>query len=167
MLNTILSRRSIRKYKPDPVPEQDVLDILRAAMSAPSTKNQQPWHFVVITDREVLNNITEFHPYAQMLKTAPCAILVVGDTNIETHPGYWVVDCSAAMENILLAAHSKGLGSVWIGIYPREERISAFEKLINLPVGFKPLALAAIGYPLEIKPPSNRFDEKRIHKNKW
>ena len=88
MLNTILSRRSIRKYKPDPVPEQDVLDILRAAMSAPSTKNQQPWHFVVITDREVLNNITEFHPYAQMLKTAPCAILVVGRCRLQGCTNY-------------------------------------------------------------------------------
>lgn len=166
-MKNILARRSIRKYTDQSVPEDMINDLLRAAMSAPSAGNQQPWQFVVIRNRSILNDITTVHPYSSMLKEAPCAILVCGDLNRETHKGYWVQDCSAATQNILLAANSLGLGSVWLGVYPREDRVEALRKLLGIPSHIVPLALIAVGYPAEEKEPSNRFDKNRIHYDRW
>ena len=109
-LETILTRHSIRRYTPAPVPDSLVTEILQAAMSAPSAGNQQPWQFVVVADRLLREEIPTFHPYAQMVREAPVAILVCGDLRLESYPGHWVQDCSAATQNILLAAHAKGLG---------------------------------------------------------
>lgn len=163
----ILTRRSIRKYKDKAVPEEDIHDLLKAAMAAPSANNRQPWHFVVIDDRKVLDEIPKFHKYADMLKDAHLAILVLGDQRLEQTEGYVIQDCSAATQNILLAAHSKGLGAVWLGIHPREERMSGMRNLLGLPEHIIPLSLIAIGHPAEKVPQVDRFDEKRIHKNKW
>ena len=109
---TILTRRSIRRYTNQDVSEEMVEKLLRAGMAAPSAGNQQPWHFLVIRDRDTLVKITEVHPHSKMLLTAPLAILVAGDEKLQIHPGYWLEDCSAATENILLAAHALGLGAV-------------------------------------------------------
>ncbi len=166
-MKAILSRRSIRRYTSKEIPEELIKDLLKAAMSAPSAGNQQPWQFVVINDRTILDEIPKFHPYAQMLTQAPVAILVCGDLKRETHRGYWIQDCSAATQNILLAAHAKGLGAVWLGIYPREERVKGMRKLLNIPEQVIPFSLISIGYPAEQKPPSNRYDESRIHYNTW
>ncbi len=166
-MEAILSRRSIRKYSSQPVSEGVVKSLLEAAMSAPSAGNQQPWHFIVVTDRTILNQIPAFHPYAEMLKEAPVAIAVCGDIELQKYKGYWVQDCSAATENILLAAHSKGLGAVWLGIYPREKRIAGIRKLLGIPETVMPLCVIAIGYPAEEKPPAKRFLPDRIHYNKW
>ncbi len=144
-----------------------VTDLLKAGMAAPSAGNQQPWHFVVIDDRQILDEIPTFHPYSSMLKDAAAAILVCGDKGSEKYPGYWMIDCSAATENILLAAHALGLGAVWLGIYPREDRVSGIRQLIRLPEPVMPLSLIAIGYPAETKPPADRYDEKKIHYNRW
>jgi len=166
-MKAIMGRRSIRKYTAQAVPEVMVKEILEAAMSAPSARNLQPWHFVVINERKVLDDIPKFHPYAGMIKEAPMAILVCGDSNLEPDEKYLAVNCSAATENLLLAVYAKGLGAVWLGIYPRPERIDGIRKLLNLPSNIVPISLMPVGYPAEHKPPENRYDPIRVHYNKW
>ena len=166
-IEAILSRRSIRKYTPTPVSEEELRIVLDAAMNAPSSSNGQPWHFVVIDDRTVLDEIPKFHQYSSMLKEAPIAIVVCGDIKLERTKGVWVQDCSAATENILLAARAKGLGTVWLGVFPIEERVGGLRKLLGLPDNIIPLSIIALGHPGETKPPANRFNAERVHKNKW
>jgi nitroreductase len=166
-MEMILSRRSIRKYAPDPVPDAVTRDILEAAMSAPSAGNQQPWQFVVIHDRGLREEIARFHPYAQMVPSAPVVIAVCGDLRLEAYKGYWVQDCSAVTQNILLAAHAKGLGAVWVGIYPQEERVKRLQELLKLPPHVIPLALVPLGVPAERVSRVNRFDSTRIHFDAW
>jgi nitroreductase len=162
-LQAILTRRSIRLYTPEAVKPESVAELLHAAMSAPSAGNQQPWQFVIINNRQKLDAIPVFHPYAEMVKLASVAVLVCGDTRLENSKGYWVQDCSAATQNLLLAAHALGLGAVWVGVYPREERVIEFRKLLGIPEEVIPFALIPLGYPAEDKPPSNRYDPSRVH----
>ncbi len=166
-MKSILTRRSIRRFTPQPVSDEIIRELLHAAMSAPSAGNEQPWEFVVIDDRKILDEIPKVHPYAQMCREAPAAILVCGDLMRETHQGFWVQDCAAATENILIAVNDKGLGAVWVGVHPREDRVEGLRKLIELPAHIIPFALIPVGYPAEIKPPPGRFDPARVHKNKW
>ena len=166
-LEAILCRRSIRKYTGEAIPRQTITDLLRAAMSAPSAGNQQPWHFVVIEDRQILNEIPNIHPHSRMLREASAAIVVCGDLKLETNKGYWVQDCSAATENVLIAANAAGLGAVWLGVYPREERVEGLRKLLNAPQHIIPFSLISIGYPAEHKPPSDRYNVSRIHEDRW
>lgn len=165
-LDIIMSRRSIRKYKSDRVPEELVRKLLEAGMNSPSRKNEQPWHFVVIDKRELLDKIPAFHPNAKMLFEAPMAILVAGDLNI-TRDVFITIDCSAATENILLAAHSLGLGGCWLGVYPDDERVNGIKKLLDLPENILPLSIISVGYSNEEKSKEIRYQEKRIHYNKW
>ncbi len=166
-MEAILSRRSIRKYTDQPVDAEVVQKVLRAAMSAPSAGNEQSWQFVVINDRNLLTAIPKFHPYAGMLEQASVAILVCGDVRRERHAGYWVQDCSAAMQNLLLAAHSLGLGAVWLGIYPDAARVAGMRSLLNLPEPVIPLGLAPLGYPAESRAAADRYTESLIHYNGW
>lgn len=166
-MEAILTRRSIRRYTKDPVPDEVIKDLLEAAMSAPSAGNQQPWHFVVIRERKILDEIPKFHPYSGMLREAPLAILICGDESLERYKGYWVQDCSAATENLLIAVHAKGLGGVWLGVYPLEERIVGLRNLLGIPDTIIPFALVSIGYPAEQKPRANRYDQSRVHYDKW
>lgn len=166
-MDAILGRRSIRKYTTEMVAEDQVDLLIRAAMAAPSANNEQPWHFVVINERKMLDNLAEIHPYAKMLSHAPLAVLICGDLDLEKFPGYWVVDTSAACENLLIAAHALGLGAVWLGVYPRQERITSISQLLNLPERIIPLSLISIGHPAENKPPSERFNRERIRYNHW
>lgn len=166
-MDAILNRRSIRKYTDQPIPDDIIKELLKAGMSAPSAGNQKPWHFIVINEREILDEIPKFHPYAQMVKQAKSAIVVCADLSLEKHPGYWVQDCSAATQNILLAAHDKGLGAVWVGLYPREERVAGMTKLLNIPENVIPLSLIPLGYPAEQKDYIERYDPDRVHYNKW
>jgi nitroreductase len=136
-------------------------------MSAPSAGNQQPWQFVVITDAQILDQVPTIHPYAAMAKGAPLAILVCGDRTLEKYPGYWVQDCSAAVQNLLLAAHGKGLGAVWTGIYPLSDRVAKFKELCLLPEQVIPLALVVIGYPAQTLAAEDRFRTDRVHRNTW
>jgi len=165
-MEAILSRRSIRRYTGEPVPAPLVDELLAAAMSAPSSKNQQSWQFVVITDRATLREVPSFHPYAKMVPDAPAAILVCGDLRRDDH-GFWVQDCSAATQNLLLAAHAKGLGAVWLGVHPLEERVSGFRRLLGLPEHIVPLSLVPIGFPAVRKPREDRFDPSRVHRERW
>lgn len=166
-MDAILSRRSIRRYTADPVPEKVIYELLEAAMSAPSASNRQTWHFVVITDRRILAKVPEFRPYSTMLRDAPLAIAVCGDLQLDEGKGFWVQDCSAATQNVLIAAQAKGLGAVWLGVYPVEERVMGMKKLLALPQHVIPLSLISIGYPAEKKPRSNRYNSSRIHHNQW
>lgn len=166
-MEAILTRRSIRSYTSDAVPDNVLKELLKAAMAAPSADNEQPWHFMIIKDRNTLNQIPTVHPYAKMIKKAPVAILVCGDLDLAVHGEMWVQDCSAATENILIAVQSKGLGAVWLGVYPREERINGLRRLLQIPNRIIPFALIPIGYPAEQKPPSNRYREDRIHHDIW
>jgi nitroreductase len=166
-LDLILSRRSIRAYTDEPVTETQVEQMLRAAMSAPSANNEQPWQFVVIDDRALLDTIPEeVHPYSQMLKEAPVAILVCGEPRRQHHAGFWEQDCAAATENLLLAAHALGLGAVWLGVHPREKRVVAMRQLLRLPEYLVPFALISIGHPAEDVPPAERYDPARVHRNR-
>lgn len=166
-LKAILTRRSIRKYTGEPVPDDTLNALLEAAMSAPSAGNQQPWHFVIITRNELLDKVPGLNPYAAMAKDAPAAVLVCAEPALEKYRGYWVQDCSAATQNILLAAHAMGFGAVWTGIYPDEERVRGFRDLLGLPPGIVPLSLVVVGRPAENKPPSKRYSPSRVHKNGW
>lgn len=166
-MNAIMTRKSIRKYKTIKVSEEIVQDLLRAGMQAPSAGNERPWEFIVLRDKKTMESITEFHPYSNMLRTADVAIVVCGNQSREVFKGFWVQDCSAATENILLAAEDKGLGAVWLGVYPLEDRIVALQQLLRLPDRVIPLSIIPIGYPDETRNAANRFDPDRIHYDKW
>jgi nitroreductase len=166
-MEAIHTRRSIRKFGRDPVGDDTLRALLAAAMAAPSAGNQQAWQFVAITDRAVLDAIPKVHPYAGMLKTAPLAILICGDLREESHAGYWVQDCAAATQNLLLAAHALGLGAVWLGVHPRPDREKGLRELLGLPAEVMPLSLVAIGKPAEKKGHEDRYREDRVHRDRW
>ncbi len=166
-MNAIFNRRSIRKYTRQEISEEIMEKLLRAAMAAPSAENEQPWHFVVIKDKDILYEITQFHPYSQMLKMADCAIVVCGDLNLDACKGFWVQDCSAATENILIQATDLGLGAVWLGVYPDMSRVKPLQSFLGLPENVIPLCIVSLGYPTDSRAPADRFNPARIHKNKW
>lgn len=166
-LEAILTRRSVRKYGEEPVGDESVTTLLRAAMAAPSAGNQQPWHFIVVRDRALLEGIAAFHPYGAMTREAPLAIVVCADLELEQRPGFWVQDCAAATQNLLLAAHALGLGAVWLGIHPRPERIEATRALFGLPHQVIPLAIVPIGHPAESPAPVDRYNPRRVHFDRW
>lgn len=161
----ILSRRSIRKYSDEPVSDSDMQKLLEAGMAAPSANNFKPWHLVTVTSRETLDRLAEAHPYAKMLHTATAAIAVCA--KIDISPDYWVQDCSAATENILVAAAGLGLGSCWLGVHPREERTRAIGAVLGIPEDIGILSLLAIGHPAEEKEARTQFDGSRVHREVW
>jgi len=165
LIETIFSRRSIRKYTPEPVDDEDIKTMLEAAMAAPSASNRKPWHFAVTTDRKKLDRLAEAHQYAKMLFEAPLCISVCGDVGVSGR--FWVQDCSAATENILLAATALGLGAVWIGVHPSENRVSEVKEILGIPEGVTPLNLISIGHPAEEKESRTQYDESRVHREKW
>jgi len=165
LINTIFTRRSIRKYTAEPVSEKDIKTMLEAAMAAPSASNRKPWHFIVVTNRQILNNLARAHPYGKMLSEAPLCIAVCGDKTIST--GSWVQDCSAAAENLLLAATALGLGAVWLGVHPREGRVNPIREVLSIPENIVPLNLISIGHPAEKKEPRTQYDELRVHHERW
>ena len=167
-LEAILTRRSVRTYTPQVVPDALVHELLAAAMQAPSAGNQQPWQFVIVTEREQLNALASVLRYGQSLKTAPLGVVVCGDLALERYSGHWVQDCSAATQNLLLAAHTLGLGAVWLGVYPVEEKVANVKQLLGLPERVVPLSIVSLGYPVSRpEPPARRYDETRLHHNHW
>jgi nitroreductase len=166
-LEAISTRRSIRLYTGQPIASEIIEKLLRAAMQAPSAGNQQPWQFVVVAERARLNALAEALPYGKMLQQAAAGVVVCGDLGREKSAGYWVQDCSAATQNLLLAAHALGLGAVWIGVYPRDDRVRAVQARLGLPEGVIPLCVVALGYPAEQKGGVDRYDESRVHWNQW
>jgi nitroreductase len=166
-IEAILSRRSIRKYKKEAVPKELMDQLLGAAMNAPSAGNEQPWHFIVIQDRKVLDGIPKCHPYSGMLREAPAAIVVCADLQLLADKAWWVQDCSAATENILIAAQAKGLGAVWLGVYPKDDRVTGMKDLLGLPQDIIPLSIISVGYPAEEKPYKSSYQPSRIHYDGW
>jgi nitroreductase len=165
--DAIITRRSIRKFKPTQISRDSINTILKAGMYAPTAYNQQPWQFIVIDERKLLETISEKHPHASMCKTAPVAILVCADLSFEQSKDLWVFDCAAATQNILLASHDLGIGSVWVGVYFRKEYEEIFTKLFKLPKNIIPISLIPLGYPAEEKPKIERFKKERVHFNSW
>ncbi len=167
ILEGILTRRSIRKYTDKVIDRNTVEELVRYGMYAPSACNTQPWHFVLLNDPELFKKIMEFQPHTQMLSHAQWVIAVCGDEQLAHTPEYWPVDCAAATQNILLAAHGMGIGSVWLGIYPRPDRVLAMKNLLNLPEHIHAFSLISIGYPDQQIPQPDRSQPSRIHLNKW
>lgn len=163
-LNVIFSRRSIRAYTDEPVGEDDIQALLEAAMAAPSASNLKPWHFVVVTDRATLQALAAVHPYGEMLRQAGLGIAVCGDPEVSDS---WVLDCSAATENILLAAAALGLGGVWLGCHGRPERVEAVRRVLGIPESMGLLSLLSIGHPAEEKAARTQYDPSRVHHQRW
>lgn len=163
----IITRRSIRVFIDKPIDDLLLEKILKAGMYAPSARNLQSWHFILCNRREILDKIPDAHPHAKMCYEAQAAIVVCGDLSIEPSVEYNTINCSAATQNILLAAHELGLGSVWLGVYPRADRVEGITKLFRLPGDIVPVSIVALGYPGEEKDIPERFNKERIHFNKW
>jgi nitroreductase len=161
------TRRSIRKYEDKEIPQELVQKMLAAAMMAPSAGDARPWQFILVTDPEKKSKIKEVHPYVPMITGAPLGILICGDLSKEKYPGFWPQDCSAAMQNLLLAAHASGLGAVWTGIYPLEERVVKVKEIFNLPDHVIPMGLAVMGWPAQSRTSEERFTEACIRYNTW
>ncbi len=166
-LAAIKTRRSVRAYTAEPVSDAMVEEILTCGMQAPSACNEQPWQFVVVRDKALLAKVGGINPYAAYAKNAPVAVLVAGDTTLDKCGGYWVQDCSACAQNMLLAAHALGLGAVWTGIYPLPERVEAFGRLFGLPETVTAMALLVIGHPAETPAPQKRYKADRVHRDGW
>ena len=167
LMQAVLNRRSIRKFEDKPVDQAMVRQVLEAAMMAPSAGNAQPWQFVVADDRAVLDAVAGIHPHVKMAAQAPLGILVCGDLSLEKFAGYWVQDCAAAMQNMLLAIHALGLGAVWTGVHPMPDREAAYRKLFNLPENVIPLGFAVVGWPAQQPESKSRFREDRVHRNTY
>lgn len=164
VIYTIFKRRSVRKFTDQPVEREKLQLLLQAAMAAPTATNAQPWEFVVITETDVLEQLRKALPFAKMI--APAAICVLGSTRMQKSKAgikFWVQDCSAATENILLAAVSLGLGAVWIGVHPVNMFIRSVENILNLPGGVQPFNLIMLGYPAEEKESRTQYEESRVH----
>ncbi len=160
-------RHSVRSFTEENISNEELLFLVKAGMQAPSARNEQPWHFIQITDRDKLNQIADFHPYAKMASQAAAGILICGDRTLESSTGYIALDCAAATQNILLAAHDTGLGAVWIGVYPREERLAVMTDLFNLPQHIIAVSLVLLGHPATNPEAADRFIQDRLHLELW
>jgi nitroreductase len=163
-LGIIFRRRSIRQYTGEPVSQADIQSLLDAGMAAPSASNQKPWHFVVVTDRAMLRALAEAHPFGKMIARAGVGIAVCGDPAISD---WWVQDCAAATENILVAAAGLGLGGVWLGCHGRPEREQAVRDALDIPAQVGVLSLLSIGHPAEEKEARTQYDPQRVHADRW
>ena len=161
-MKELFERVSIRRYTEQPVEDEKILAILRAAMAAPSAGNQQPWEFFVVRDPEKLEALSKVSPYAGCTKRATVAIVSAYRETLWA-PAYAQIDMSIAMENLWLACGGHGLGGVWLGIAPVEERMKAVEDIVGIPAGLHAFAIFPLGYPAESKQQQDRFDPSRIH----
>ena len=166
-MKEIFERRSVRKFTDEPLTDAQLEQLLRAAMRAPSAGNEQPWDFIVVKSKETMEKIRAFHIYSTPLDTAACAIVVCGDQKKERFPGYWVQDCSAATQNLLLEAVHLGLGAVWMGVYPMQDRVADCQKLFHLPEHVLPLGIIAVGHPAEAPAPLDTYKPERVHMETW
>jgi nitroreductase len=166
-LTALQTRRSVRAYTAQPVSDESVNTLLAAGMAAPSAGNEQPWEFVVIRNPETLAQVGGINKFAAFAKNAPVGILTCVNTEREKFPGNGILDVSACTQNILLAAHATGLGAVWTGIYPEQDRMESFRRLAGIPETVIPLALVLIGHPRSAPEPVDRFDSSRVHTETW
>ncbi|MBD3393246.1 MAG: nitroreductase family protein [Chitinivibrionales bacterium] len=168
-IELILGRRSIRRYKKEKVAGRDVQALLESAMAAPSARQKDPWRFVVVGQADVLNTIAEGLPNGKMLAEAPLGLVVCGDLAAANSGvlSYMLQDCTAAIENILIAVHALGLGACWLGVHPREDRMAHLTKVLGLPEGVIPVCVIAVGHPDEEKEPRTRYNPELVHHERW
>ncbi len=168
-LNELFSRRSVRVYEPREVSEEMLRDLLEAGMAAPSAAGKDPWRFVTVRDRATLQRLTEGLPNGKMLAQAGAGIVVCGDLTAAhgQEMSYLLQDCSAAIENILLAASILGLGACWLGVHPRPERQAHVRQVLGIPPEIVPISALAIGWPAERPPARTRYSARYVHAEKW
>ena len=165
-----MTRTSVRRYTDEPVDDRQIEVMLRAAMSAPTGVNRQPWEIIVVDDRGLLSRLADALPYAKMTSHAPVAFVMCGDSSRflpDDDSTLWVQDLSAASENLLLAAHSLGLGGVWTCLYPHSDRMKAVTEILGIPAGYVPFNLIPVGHPAAVQNPSDKWDDKRVHYNSF
>lgn len=170
VIDAIMTRTSVRNFTDTPVEPEKLEQLVKAGMAAPTAVNRQPWAFIVVTEREQLDNLKAVHPYAQMLGTAQAAIIVCGDmTKALDEPvkSYWIQDVSAATENILIAAHALGLGAVWTGVYPNPMVLPEVSRVLEVPDYIVPLNIIPIGYPAGAQSPKDKWKPENVHYQRW
>lgn len=167
VLEAIDSRRSVRDFTGEAISEQDLKAILKAGFQAPSAHNLEPREFVVVKDKKIIEEIVKFHKYAKMMPQAGCGIIVCGDTTKQDVLGFLISDCSASIQNMLLAAHGLDLGAVWCGVYPREHLIKGMTDVLNLPEHIVPVGMVVVGVKDEGPAAIDRYDENKIHYEGW
>lgn len=166
-MECIYTRRSIRKYQDKPVPDQLLTEILGAAMTAPSAINEQPWHFVVVKNRDKLKEISTAVPYVAMAAGAGAGILVAAEPALCKDPDFWPLDCSNATMSILLACRALGLGAVWCAVHPKQDRMAKYRAMLGVPGSIMPFAFVCLGWPDQEAGRVNRFKPERIHRENW
>ena len=167
ILEAIHTRRSIRQFTGEVINEEQLTSILKAGFQAPSAHNRQPWEYIVIREKEAINEIAKFHPYAKMLPQAGCAIVVCGNKEKQKEEGFLLLDCAASIQNMLLAAHGLGLGAVWCGLYPIPELVEPITKLLGLPTHVIPVSMVVVGNTEKQAKELDRYDENCIRFEKW
>lgn len=166
-MNEIYTRRSIRNFTGEIIPREDLIEIVKSGMNAPSGKNRQAWQFVIFDDKKIIEDMVLFAPNWKPLESAGQGIIVCGDLSINDDPFYNFVDCSAATQNILLKAEEMNYGTCWLGIAPSLDKAEQVRNLLRMPMNYLPVNLVAIGYKNEKKEPNNRFMTERIHFGKF
>lgn len=167
VIEAINTRRSIRKFTGEIISDEELKVILKAGFQAPSAHNFQPRDYVVVRDKEIIDKIADFHPYAKMLPKAGCGIVVCGDSQKQPQMGFLVADCSAAIQNMLLAAHGLGLGAVWCGIYCDEKLVKNMSEVLKLPEKIIPIGMVVVGKKAVDKEAVDRYDESKVHYDRW
>lgn len=167
VIEAINTRRSIRKFTGEIISDEELKVILKAGFQAPSAHNFQPRDYVVVKDKEIIDKIADFHPYAKMLPKAGCGIVVCGDSQKQPQMGFLVADCSAAIQNMLLAAHGLGLGAVWCGIYCDEKLVKNMSEVLKLPEKIIPIGMVVVGKKAVDKEAVDRYDESKVHYDRW
>lgn len=167
ILDAIFTRRSIRRFTGENIKEEDLKTILKAGFQAPSAMNREPREYIVVRDEATLEKISSYHPYAKMLVQAGCGIVVCGNREKQPRDGFLAEDSSASIQNMLLAAHGIGLGAVWCGLYPVEELMEPMVGILGLPENIIPIGMVVVGIKDEEKNSIDRYDESKIHFDKW
>lgn len=166
-METIMTRRSIRRYTDEKITKEEIEKLMRAAMAAPSAKNGQPWEFIIVQDEEKIEKMSHLTPYARPLRHAPLGIVVCGNLKVNDILEYCIIDASAATENLLLQAHHMGLGAVWIGMYPKPANFEKFNEIFHLPEHIQPLWMIALGHPGEEGIIRDKYNIEKIHYEDW
>ena len=164
-IENIMNRKSVRKYSDEKIEQEKIDTILKCAMAAPSAMNKQPWEILVVTEKEKLEKLAQIAPNASYSKNAQLAIIVCGDSSVSDK--FWIQDCCAVTENILLAAESLGLGAVWCAVYPSEEKVKEIREFFNLPENVIPLNIIPMGYPFDKEEPKQKYNPEKVHLNNW
>lgn len=169
-MKTIFERKSVRNYNESTIPKETLELLIKAGMAAPTARNKRPWEFIIVSDKKVLKELADALPYAKMAEKAGHGIVVAGDVekqNGDIDSVYWIMDCSAAVQNILISAESMGLGAVWTAVYPNNDRLDPVRKILELPKNIIPLVFIPVGTPAGTDKPQNKFNKDQIHWNKW